>query len=60
MENDADAKRLALEFITRCRGEGRKIETIANAAGWVLQIIAHFEAQQGKHTAAAPNLRDHR
>jgi hypothetical protein len=60
MENDMDAKRLALDLITRCRGEGRTIETIANAAGWILQIIAHLEAQRGNGTAAAPDLRDHR
>ena len=60
MENDMDAKRLALDLITRCRGEGRTIETIANAAGWILQIIAHLEAQRGNRTAVAPDLRDHR
>jgi hypothetical protein len=56
MENDTEAKRLALEFIKRCRGEGRTIETIANAAGWILQIIAHFEAQRGSRTAVGPVL----
>ena len=30
MENDVEAKHLAAEFITQCRGQGRSIETIAN------------------------------
>ena len=60
MENDMDAKRLALDLITRCRAEGRTIETIANAAGWILQIVAHLEAQRGNRTAVALDLRDHR
>lgn len=60
MENDMDAKRLALNLITRCRAKGRTIETMANAAGWILQIIAHLEAQRENRTAVAPDLRDHR
>jgi hypothetical protein len=46
MENDTEAKHLALDFITRCRREGRTIETVANTAGWILQIIAHVNAQR--------------
>ena len=57
MENDTEAKHLALDFITRCRGEGRTIQTIANTAGWILQIIAHADAQRRSHNAAAPDLR---
>jgi hypothetical protein len=58
MENDIEAKQLALDFITRCRGEGRTIETIANAAGWILQIIAHVDAQRRSRNAGRPDLRD--
>jgi hypothetical protein len=58
MENDTEAKHLALDFITRCRGEGRTIETIANTAGWILQIIAHADAQRRSRNAVAPVLRD--
>ena len=58
VENDTEAKHLALDFITRCRGEGRTIQTIANTAGWILQIIAHADAQRRSHNAAAPDLRD--
>ena len=60
MENDIAAKRLAVELITRCRGEGRTVETIAHAAGWVLQIVAHLEAQRKKRPAEVPNLSDQR
>lgn len=51
MENDVEAKHLAAELITKCRGQGRSIETIANAAGWILQIVAHLEAQRRSRTA---------
>jgi hypothetical protein len=60
MENDIEAKHLALDFITRCRNGGQTIETITHAAGWVLQIIAHFQAERGSHTVVAPDLRDRR
>ena len=56
MESDTEAKHLALDFITRCRGEGKTIETVANAAGWILQIIAHADAQRRSRNAAAPDL----
>jgi hypothetical protein len=57
MENDTEAKHLALDFITRCRGEGRTIETIAHTAGWILQIIAHADAQR-RRSSGTPDLRD--
>jgi len=60
MENDIEAKRLAVGFITQCRGEGHTVETIANAAGWVLQIVAHLEAQRQSRVAVVPNLSDQR
>jgi hypothetical protein len=60
MENDVEAKHLAAEFITQCRGQGRSIETIANAAGWILQIIADLEAQRRSRTAIAADLADQR
>ena len=53
MENDEEAKHLAAEFITQCRGQGRSIETIANAAGWILQIIAHLEFPTQKSHCAS-------
>jgi hypothetical protein len=57
MENDTEAKRLALDFITRCRGEGKRIETVANTAGWILQIIAHANAQRRTANTPAPDVR---
>jgi hypothetical protein len=58
MESDTEAKHLALDFITRCRGEGKTIETVANAAGWILQIIAHVHAQRRTPDVAAPDIRE--
>ena len=46
MENDTEAKRLALDFIPRCRSEGRTIDAIANTAGWILQIRARNRSTQ--------------
>ena len=60
MENDVEARHLAAELITQCRGQGRSIETIANTAGWILQIIAHLESQRRSRTAPATNLADQR
>lgn len=60
MENDIEARRLAVGFITQCKGEGQTVETIANAAGWILQIVAHFEAQRRNRAAVAPNLSEQR
>jgi hypothetical protein len=37
---------------------GRTIETIANAAGWILQIVAHVDAQRRSRNAGRPDLRD--
>ena len=58
MENDVEAKQLALEFIKRYRAEGRTLETVANTAGWVLQIIAHVNAQRRNCHPATTDLRD--
>jgi hypothetical protein len=55
MENDIAAKRLAIEFIARCRGDGQTLETIAHAAGWVLQLVAHLEAQRKTRPAIVPD-----
>jgi hypothetical protein len=60
MENDVEARHLAAEFITQCRVQGRSIQTIANAAGWILQIIADLEAQRKSRTALAADLADRR
>jgi hypothetical protein len=60
MENDVEAKHLAAEFIMQCRGQGRSIGTIANAAGWILQIIADLEAQRRSRTAVTADLADQR
>jgi hypothetical protein len=60
MENDVEAKHLAAELITKCRGQGRSIETITNAAGWILQIVAHLEAQRRSRTGPAADLADQR
>jgi hypothetical protein len=60
MENDVEAKHLAAQLITQCRVQGQSIETIANAAGWILQIIAHLEAQRIGRTAPAADLADQR